>query len=117
MFDVISADIASRATASLYSTRERTRVNTNSNHTGMKRMNSVASVQLLGYPGSPSQPSTNSRKVAGSTRLRRRLSRIFHCETREIGFGTFRPVSSQTLGNSEHVICQSPRNQRCLRRL
>ena len=108
---------ASLATAIFCSAIERMTVNRNSNHTGTNRIPNAAMVQLRAEPGSTSQPSTNRRNVAGSTRLRRRLSKIFHCETRDIGFGTMRPFSSGTRENSQFVICQSPRSQRCLRRL
>src|SRR3954447_6247523 len=115
--EVNSAEIASRATTIFFSAAARASVNTNSNHTGTNKMHTLAMVQLRAYPGNTSQPRTNSRKVAGSTRLRRRLSKIFHCETREIGFETIRPVSSGTRENNQLVICQSPRSHRCLRRL
>ena len=74
-------------------------------------------VQAHGHPGSAIQPSKSKRKEAGSTRLRRRLSNIFHRETTERGLGTRCPDSSGTSGSSHSVICQSPLNQRCLRRL
>ena len=93
---VINAARASLTTSALRSIAARTRLNPNWNHAGTNRMAMVARVQYSGFPGSTSQPNTNSRKVAGSTRLRRRLSRIFHCETREMGFGTSRPDSSGT---------------------
>jgi len=55
---------------------------------GRKRMATVATVQEAEPPGRHVHPSTNRRKMAGSTRLRRRLSRIFHRETTESGLGT-----------------------------
>src|SRR2546422_2058887 len=79
-------------------------------------MQMVSRFQYNGRPPSASQPSTSSKNVAGSTKLRRRLSKIFHREMDEIGFGACSPDSSVTLGNSHPAICQSPRSQRCLRR-
>src|SRR5205814_9839773 len=108
---------ASRPITSFRSEAERTRLKKNSNHTGTKRMQIAAIVQFRAETGNISQLRRNSRKVAGSTKLRRKLSSIFHCETSEIGLGTLRPVSSGTRDNSQLVICQSPRSQRCLRRL
>src|ERR1051326_2010619 len=116
-FAVISVATASRATADFFSATARTRVNKNSNQSGTTRMQTAAMVQLRAEAGSSSQPKTKRRKVAGSTKLLRKLSRIFHCDTREMGFDTLRPVSSGTRVNSQLVICQSPRSQRCLRRL
>ena len=51
----------------------------------------VTSVQYNGLPGRTVQPRKNSRKVPASTRLRRRLSRIFQRERNEIGLRTRRP--------------------------
>src|SRR2546422_11587596 len=100
---------------SLNSARGRLRANWL--HAGIKRMQMVSRVQYNGRAPSASQPSTSSKNVAGSTKLRRRFSKIFHREMDEIGFGACSPDSSVTLGNSHPAICQSPRSQRCLRRV
>ena len=55
--------------------------------------------------------------MTGSTRLRRRLSRIFHREMVLMGLATNLPDSSGTRPKSHCAICQSPRTQRCLRRV
>ena len=70
--------------------------NANWNHGGTNRIAIVTSVQYSGLPGSTVHPRTNSRKIPGSTRLRRRLSRIFQRDRNEIGLGTRRPASSGT---------------------
>ena len=54
-------------------------------------MTMVAVVQYFGRPGSHSQPPNKSSTRLGSSRLRRRLSRIFTCEISEIGLGMMRP--------------------------
>ena len=87
----------------------------NSTHAGTKRIQIAARVHRKGWSVT-NQPNKNSAKVAGSTRLRRRLSRIFQRETREIGLGTRAPDSSGTRSVSHSTICQSPRSQRCFRR-
>src|ERR1700689_4140717 len=53
--------------------------------TGTHHMTMVAAVQYSGRPGSHSQPPNKSSTRLGSSRLRRRLSRIFTCEINEIG--------------------------------
>ena len=55
--------------------------------------------------------------MTGSTRLRRRLSRIFQREIVLMGFATSLPDSSGTRPKSHGAICQSPRTQRCFRRV
>jgi hypothetical protein len=71
-------------------------------------------VHRSGDPGSTDQPATNSAIWAGGTRLRRRLSRIFH---REIIGRRLRSTPDRVgiHGNSHHRICQSPRTHRCCR--
>ena len=62
--------------------------------------------------GTSSQlPSNNTSKDSG-TRLRRRLSKIFHCESTESGLAMRRASEPGTRGRSHCVICQSPRIQR-----
>ena len=61
------------------------------------------------------QPSSNSRVNAGGTRLRRRLSKIFHRDSPESGFFRRLPSRPGTPGSSQRAICQSPRIQRCRR--
>src|SRR5690348_17767786 len=69
---------------------------TNWQHAGMNRMQTVASVHGAAVRPDISQPNTNSTKVEGSTRLRRKLSKIFQREITEIGFFTRAPDSSGT---------------------
>ena len=65
-----------------------------------------------------SEPSGDSKdKGKGSTSERRRLSKIFQREMVEMGLRTYRPDSSGTRENIHWAICQSPRTQRCLRRV
>ena len=61
------------------------------------------------------QPSSNSSVSAAGTRLRRRLSKIFHRDSTESGFFRRRPPRPGTPGSSQRAICQSPRIQRCRR--
>src|ERR1039458_6306851 len=61
-----------------------------SNHAGTNKMQIVARVHRTGWPIT-SQPNKSNAKIAGSMRLRRRLSKIFQRETTEIGFGTRAP--------------------------
>lgn len=107
---------ASRAMLGFSDTTARISPNRSSTHVGTNRMQMAATVHLIGWPV-PNQPNRNKRQVAGSTRLRRRLSRIFQRETSEMGLGTRAPDSSGTWLVSHSTICQSPRSQRCLRRL
>jgi len=53
--------------------------------------------------------------IDAGSRLRRRLSKIFHQERAEIGFPTLRAARPRTLGSNQAAICQSPRIQRCRR--
>src|SRR5580704_8613287 len=109
--------MASRAVEELHSTTARTRLNKHWNQAGTNKMHSVASVHSHGGRDNMNQPTTSNRNMAGSTRLRRRLSNIFHHEISEIGLGTGLPDSSGTSRSSHSAICQSPRSQRCLRLL
>ena len=115
-FDAKRLLTASRAIRRSRATSARTRPKPRSNHAGTNKMQIVAMVQRMGWRIT-SQPNKSNAKVAGSTRLRRRLSKIFQRETSEIGFRTFTPASSGTRSVSHSTICQSPRSQRCLRRL
>ena len=63
-------------------------------------------------PGSSSQLPSSSNSRAAGTRLRRRLSRIFHCDKPESGLAMRRASGPGTRGKSHWVICQSPRIQR-----
>ncbi len=98
-------------------TRARPSENTSCTRVGKNISSSVISVQYNGPPGSPSQPAINRSRVNGSTRERRRLSKIFQREIVEIGLRTLRRDSSGTELNSHCAICQSPRTQRCFRRV
>src|SRR5258708_30133223 len=93
-----------------------TRLKANSTQAGMNRMHRLTRVHSQGLPVT-NQPITSKKNVAGSTRLRRRLSTIFHQEMSEIGFSTRAANSFRTSGNNQLTICQSPRSQRCFRRL
>ncbi len=62
-----------------------------------------------------SQRRNSSSSIATGTRLRRRLSKIFHRDKAEIGLRTRRPDRPRTRGSSHAAICQSPRIQRCRR--
>src|SRR5262249_16616476 len=108
---------ASRAAITLRPHVARNSVSANWQHAGMNRMQTVAIVHRAAVWPDISHPNTSSRKVEGSTRLRRKLSKIFQREITEIGFFTRAPDSSGTRGSSHSAICQSPLNQRCLRRL
>src|ERR1700722_9989697 len=84
---------------------------------GVNTMQIVARVHChAGLPGM-NHPTTSNSNTAGSTRLRRKLSKIFHHEISEIGLETRSTDSPGTCESSQPAICQSPRSQRCLRRL
>ena len=51
----------------------------------------AAAVQYSGRPGNHNHPLSKSNIRPGSSMLRRRLSRIFHCEISVIGLGIMRP--------------------------
>src|SRR5665213_1003064 len=81
---------------------------------GSTRITKTEMVQNIGEP-EQSQPNKNINNKATGTRLRRRLSKIFHLDKGEIGFLTRRWDPPGTHGQSQLAICQSPRIQRCLR--
>jgi hypothetical protein len=58
---------------------------------------------------------TSNTSMATGTRLRRRLSKIFHRDNAEMGLPTRRPDRPGTHGKIQGAICQSPRIQRCRR--
>src|SRR6266403_1579819 len=73
--------------------------------TAAKRSTQAAGIQ--------SQPARRRATVAGGTRLRRKLSKIFHRLKAESGLGSTLPAPTGTRGFSQSMICQSPRIQRC----
>ena len=69
-------------------------------------------------PAGQKQPAAKKQRERRKFRkLRRRLSTIFHREMFESGLRARCPDYSGTRGSSQKMICQSPRTQRCLRRL
>src|SRR5687768_6113428 len=58
------------------------------------------------------QPNNKSKRSAGGTRLRLRLSSIFHRDNVESGFLCVRLPAPGTKGKSHLPICQSPRIHR-----
>ena len=60
------------------------------------------------------QPNSNKSVKAAGTRLRRRLSKSFHCDSTERGFfcGRVPGLLAGTRGSSHPASCQSPRIQR-----
>src|SRR5579862_4824926 len=89
----------------------------NSTEAGSVSNATTISVHCRDRLGSISQPTSSTAKVATSERLRRRLSKICQREIALNGFGTSLPNDSGTRGKSHRPICQSPRTQRCFRRL
>ena len=65
--------------------------------------------------GSTVQPSSSSAVSATGTRLRRRLSNSFHCDSTDSGFRNRRLPGPGTRDSSHPASCQSPRIHRCLR--
>jgi len=61
------------------------------------------------------QEAINNRTIEGASKLRRRLSRIFHREIADMRFLCLLPCASRTTRCSHLAICQSPRVQRCWR--
>jgi len=55
------------------------------------------------------------RRQCGRTRLRRRLSKSFHCDSADSGFFNRRLPGPGTRESSHPASCQSPRIQRCRR--
>src|SRR5579863_9805840 len=86
--------------------KNRTRVNAVSSANGSSNRVRQMRVQYAAPPVKPNQPASSSANVAGSTRLRRKLSTIFHLETTEMGFGTRLPDSSGTHSNNHVSVCQ-----------
>ena len=66
-------------------------------------------------PGRIVQPATSNKTMAGASRLRRKLSRIFQREIAEMRLGRLSPRASRTVPRNQPAICQSPRVQRCWR--
>ena len=73
-------------------------------------MNQVAAMAADGEANN--QVNKSTANMDSGTRLRRRLSKIFHRESAEIGFGTDGLRRDGTLGSNQPAICQSPRIQR-----
>jgi hypothetical protein len=76
----------------------------------------TAAVHVFALPGRRLQAVNRSATVAGGTRLRRRLSKIFQREMRGRRLRCQAPPRVGTNGNSHRRICQSPRTQRRRRR-
>jgi hypothetical protein len=76
----------------------------------------TAANQRAGWPGTHVHTASSSATVAGGTRLRRRLSKIFQREMSGSRLRSRRPERVGTSGKSQRRICQSPRTQRCWRR-
>ena len=85
-----SAETASRAITSFFPAAARARENRNSNQTGTKRIHD-GDRPTAGLSGQHQPTQNKQQERAGSTRLRRRLSKIFQRESSEIGFETIRP--------------------------
>ncbi len=83
---------------------------------GISAAASATSVQIHAGAGSTVQASSSAASVAGAIRLRRRLSKSFQ---REMSGSRLRssPPRIGTTGKSHHSSCQSPRTQRCSRRV
>ena len=79
------------------------------------RRGRAASSERGAREGPSTRRSANS-SCDSSTVLRRRLSMIFHCETSDRRLGS-RPSGPGTRRRSHGSSCQSPRIQRCLRRV
>ena len=75
-------------------------------------MPTATKVQTNGLPGSQSQPATNNATREGSSRLRSRLSAIFHRAINPKRFFTFSFWEFGTRGKSHGSNCQSPRTHR-----
>ncbi|MEI8003107.1 MAG: hypothetical protein WCG94_02105, partial [Methanothrix sp.] len=74
---------------------------------GARTAPTTTAVQNLGCSSS-NHANDNSKIWAGFTRLRRRLSRIFHRDSPEIGLSMTRPPGPGTRMSSQLAICQSP---------
>src|SRR5208337_189526 len=64
-----------------------------------------------------SQEAMSKPRLVTGIRLRRKLSKTFQRLNQERGFGPRRPPGWGTRGNVHSAICQSPRIQRCCRRV
>src|SRR5438270_13318773 len=109
--DVKKSMKASRAISHFFLKAAVSIVKTRRKYIGKKSSASVTKVQNLGPPGRKIHPATSSTNRLGSSRLRRRLSTIFHLETSEMGFGTRRRDSSGTHPNYRRINCHSTRIQ------
>lgn len=81
-------------------------------NTGSNSRTSTNEVQNPAGAGATSQLPSNSNNSAGGTRLRRRLSNIFHQAKAVSVLAERLPDAPSTRGNSQPAICQSPRIQR-----
>ena len=63
----------------------------------------LIAVQTDARPGRQNQPAKSSSNVAGSRRLRRRLSRIFQREMALSGLSAYWPLKVGTLGRSQRI--------------
>src|SRR5204863_276446 len=72
----------------------------------------ISALQSIGA-GVKNQPTRRRATIAGGTRLRRRLSKIFQRLKTESGLGSILPSPRGTQDLSQSMICQSPRIQRC----
>src|SRR6266404_9353986 len=97
--------------------RARAMVSANCVYVGNASIARVTRVQYSGCLGEKSQLLRSITNIAISVRLRRRLSNIFQREMIDSGLCTIFPKKSGTRGNSQKMICQSPRTQRCFLRL
>ena len=88
----INVPSAARAAVQLIFTTLLPRPNPSCTNVGSSSSPTVTSVQYTAPPGKENHPSTSIRNVTGSTRLRRRLSKIFQRDTRLIGFCASRPT-------------------------
>src|SRR4029078_1991124 len=82
--------------------------------TGHNIRPAIIPLQTIGT-GVKNQPTVRRAMIAGGTRLRRRLSKIFQRLEMESGLGSILlpPTGTQDLNQS--LIVQSPRIQRCWR--
>ena len=86
-----------------------------SGRSGKAVARTTSTVQTAGLPGRIVHAASRRATVAGASRLRRRLSRIFHRE-RMGRWLRCSPLRVGTKGKSQARICQSPRAHRCCRR-
>src|SRR5262245_40064519 len=79
---------------------------------GSRKLAAANRVQVA-PPGAKNQESAINANAAEGTRLRRRLSKIFHRLMNDKGLETSLPSRRGTFGKIQSIICQSTRNQRC----